>query len=109
MLLPPNATQEDVATLKESLGLDKPLPIQYFHFLSSLVRGDFGRSLVKQEERSLTPRHRDQPALLTAHDEGNDTLEVKLLPERPMDSLARSAIVLENIAVPAGRNRWVVD
>jgi len=45
LMLGDNATPEDVAKLRAELGLDKPLPAQYWDFLTHAVRGDFGRSL----------------------------------------------------------------
>lgn len=45
-LLPPDATAAQEATLRASLGLDRPLPNQYLDFLWGLPRFDFGRSLV---------------------------------------------------------------
>ena len=45
LMLGDNATPEDVARLRAELGLDKPLLVQYWDFLSRAVRGDFGRSL----------------------------------------------------------------
>lgn len=39
-----NATAEQVAQLREQLGLDKPLFVQYFDWLGELFRGDLGRS-----------------------------------------------------------------
>ncbi len=38
------ATPENVARLNRELGLDRPLPVQYVHWLSGIVQGDFGRS-----------------------------------------------------------------
>lgn len=38
------ATPENVATLNRQLGLDKPLPQQYFIWLGNILQGDFGRS-----------------------------------------------------------------
>ena len=38
------ATPENVARLNAQLGLDKPLPRQYFIWLGSLLQGDLGRS-----------------------------------------------------------------
>ncbi|MCX7339034.1 MAG: hypothetical protein NT037_00685 [Hyphomicrobiales bacterium] len=35
-----------VAELRERLGLDRPLHVQYLGFLTGLLRGDLGRSLV---------------------------------------------------------------
>jgi len=44
MLLGEEATAEDVARAKERWGLDQPLYVQYFKFLSSVAQGDFGKS-----------------------------------------------------------------
>lgn len=40
------ATPEQVAALKEQLGLNQPLPIQYLVFLSNLLRLNFGTSII---------------------------------------------------------------
>jgi peptide/nickel transport system permease protein len=40
------ATAEDITRMTERLGLDKPLPQQYFIYLTDLVRGDFGKSIL---------------------------------------------------------------
>lgn len=45
LLLGDDATPADVEQLRRELGLDKPLLVQYWDFLSRAVRGDFGRSL----------------------------------------------------------------
>ena len=45
MLLPPNASQADVQIMRHSLGLDRPLPVQYLHWLGDLARGQLGNSL----------------------------------------------------------------
>ena len=44
--LDPNIKPEDVARIKQNLGLDRPLWEQYFVWLFGLLRGDLGRSLV---------------------------------------------------------------
>lgn len=36
---------EVVAALRETLGLDRPIAVQYFDWLWGVVQGDFGRSL----------------------------------------------------------------
>ena len=48
LMLPDDATQEDIAQLRQALGLDRPLPLQYWLFISRAVRGDFGRSIKGQ-------------------------------------------------------------
>ena len=43
--LGPNATTEQVESLRQRLHLDQPLPVQYGHFIADLSRGDLGVSL----------------------------------------------------------------
>jgi len=45
LLLPADATPEDLARFRHALGFDRPLLEQYGRFLSGLLRGDFGQSL----------------------------------------------------------------
>lgn len=44
LLMPPDATTEQVADLRRTLGLDQPLWVQYGQFLIRAVQGDFGTS-----------------------------------------------------------------
>lgn len=44
VMLGETATQEAIERLRESLGLNDPLPIQYSHFLGDLLRGHLGDS-----------------------------------------------------------------
>lgn len=44
MILGQNATPETVAALRQQLGLDQPLLMRYFHWLTGMVQGDFGTS-----------------------------------------------------------------
>ena len=45
LILGPHYTVTKAEQLKHKLGLDKPLPIQYCMYLTSLARGDFGTSM----------------------------------------------------------------
>jgi ABC-type dipeptide/oligopeptide/nickel transport system permease component len=45
IMLGSQATKEDLARLRESLGLNEPLPVQYAHWMAHVVRGDLGRSI----------------------------------------------------------------
>ena len=45
LLLPVEATNEDIARLRTALGLDQPLIVQYLKFLANAATGDFGVSL----------------------------------------------------------------
>ncbi|MFP4201248.1 MAG: ABC transporter permease [Clostridia bacterium] len=44
LLAGPEAYEEDIELIRERLGLNDPLHIQYYRFISSAVRLDFGRS-----------------------------------------------------------------
>lgn len=48
-----SASDEDVAKLSAALGLDRPLLVQYLDWITGLLGGDFGTSLVSQE--NITP------------------------------------------------------
>lgn len=45
VMLGARATEESVAALREQLGLDEPLPIQYLTFVINAIRFEFGDSL----------------------------------------------------------------
>ncbi|MDI6753202.1 MAG: ABC transporter permease [Thermodesulfobacteriota bacterium] len=45
IILGVQATPENLTELRHKLGLDQPLTVQYWNWLSALVRGDFGRSI----------------------------------------------------------------
>src|SRR5499433_1286627 len=44
LLLPQNAGKEEFERYHKLLGLDKPIPVQYWKFASHAVQGDFGKS-----------------------------------------------------------------
>ena len=46
VILGDQASLEALAALREKLGLDRPLHLQYFDFLAGILQGDLGRSLV---------------------------------------------------------------
>jgi len=47
LLLPETATQADIEAMRRTLGLDRPLAVQYLAFLSDILRFDLGRSFVQ--------------------------------------------------------------
>jgi dipeptide transport system permease protein len=49
MMLPPQATQQDIIQLKAQYGLDRPIIIQYGIWLKDVVQGDFGVSIFMKE------------------------------------------------------------
>jgi peptide/nickel transport system permease protein len=60
----PHITEADITRLKHNFGLDKPLPIQYLHWLGNVVKGDFGYSSTNSED-VLTAITERIPATLT--------------------------------------------
>jgi len=50
MMTPPGASDADIQALQQSLGLDKPLPVQFVVWLQHALQGQFGNSI-----QSTTP------------------------------------------------------
>ncbi|HHP7236343.1 MAG TPA: ABC transporter permease [Desulfobacterales bacterium] len=46
LLLPPDATQQQVEDLRRHLGLDQPFWVQYSRFLKNALQGDVGKSFI---------------------------------------------------------------
>jgi ABC-type dipeptide/oligopeptide/nickel transport system permease component len=90
-MLGEGATGEDVAALRARLGLDEPLPTQYWSFLKGAVRADLGRSF-----RS------NQPV----------TTEIFTRIPRTMELAVASMFVASLVAIPLGiiaavfKGRW---
>ncbi|PRY13052.1 ABC transporter permease [Kineococcus rhizosphaerae] len=51
-ILGANATPDLVARLRDQLGLDRPLPVQYGTWLAGVLHGDLGRSVLSGDEVS---------------------------------------------------------
>ena len=81
LLVPPEATPEDIARVERVLGLDQPLPVQFMRYLGRIVQLDFGTSF-----------YSDQPAM---------QLVLSRLPATLQLSLAAIVIAIV-IGVPAG-------
>jgi peptide/nickel transport system permease protein len=45
VLLPPDASAEDIARFRTAMGFDDPFLVQYARFLKGATRGDFGQSI----------------------------------------------------------------
>lgn len=84
----PQATQEDVELVREQLGLNKPVPVQYVNYLTGLVKGDLGTSLRTK-----------RPVLVEVQGRYMNTVQLTLL------SLVWSVIVGVLIGVWSGRHR----
>lgn len=49
-ILGSNATPESIEALEEQLGLNQPLYVQYWNWLSGVFRGDLGRSIIDHQD-----------------------------------------------------------
>src|SRR6185437_10396237 len=47
------ATQEQLTQVRHVLGLDKPLPVQYWDYVTRIFHGDMGRSIISN--RAVAP------------------------------------------------------
>jgi len=45
VMLGPRASEQDIIQLREELGLNESLPVQYFTYIKNAVQGDFGNSI----------------------------------------------------------------
>lgn len=63
VMLGPRATPEAVASIEESLGLNKPMLVQYGYFLRDLAQGDLGDSIRKKEPVTTVIADRIGPTL----------------------------------------------
>jgi len=68
LILGDRATDEKAAELRHQLGLDQSLPLQYWHFISGILHGNFGMSLLyRQPVNSLVFRRIPVTFFLTGY------------------------------------------
>lgn len=63
IMLGPDATAADVASLRERMGLDEPLPVQYAVYLGSTLIGDLGQSIFLNRPVLQAIAERAEPTL----------------------------------------------
>ena len=61
-----NATGEQIAAIRNKLGLDDPLPVQFFRWLSAVLQGDLGISIFSNEPVAKLIGQRIEPTLSLA-------------------------------------------
>src|SRR5438067_13730523 len=61
VMLGEQATATDIAKLRESYGLDKPLPLQFVYWLGELARGNLGQSIFLQRPVTQALAERAEP------------------------------------------------
>lgn len=91
LLAGPNADGTVVAMVRHQLGLDLPLPQQFWHYIVRLLHGDFGQSMSSQRPVSEEIASRFTPTLLLT-----------------LSSMAWSCLfgLLIGVASAVWRNRW---
>ena len=63
VMLGEQATAADIAELRASYGLDKPLPVQFAYWLGELARGNLGQSIFLQRPVTQALLERAEPTL----------------------------------------------
>lgn len=58
VMLGDRADAEDVARVREELGFNEPVHIQYFNFMGQLLRGNLGKSIIHRTEVVFDLRYR---------------------------------------------------
>ncbi|MBB4567289.1 ABC transporter permease [Rhizobium leucaenae] len=61
VMLGPDATAQDIASLRARLGLDQPLALQYLYYFGQLLRGDLGQSIFLNEPVTSALVERAEP------------------------------------------------
>lgn len=68
MMLPDDATEQDIKAMEVKLGLDKPLPVQYGRYMIGILHGDLGTSTTyRTSVSSILASRLPSTARLTAY------------------------------------------
>jgi peptide/nickel transport system permease protein len=62
----PSATEQDIVEIRDKLGLDKPLPVQFARWVGGMFVGDFGESFFYKRQVSALIADRIEPTLSLA-------------------------------------------
>src|SRR6266581_5190616 len=92
LLISDKATAQDMALLKQQLGLDQPVPVQYWVFITNAVTGNLGKSLADKG---------DVGRLIA------DRFPNSLLIGAPALALSTALGIALGVAAAVGRNTWV--
>jgi peptide/nickel transport system permease protein len=92
LLVSDKATAQDIALLKQQLGLDQPVPVQYWVFISNAVRGNLGKSIADKGDVGHLIAERFPNSLMIGI---------------PALALSTMLGILLGTAAALGRNTWV--
>ncbi len=92
LLISDKATTQDIALLKQQLGLDQPVPVQYWVFITNAVSGNLGKSIADKGDVGRLLADRFPNSLLIGG------------PALALSTLLGMAL---GVAAAVGRNTWV--
>src|SRR5438128_1524726 len=92
LLISDKATAQDIALLKQQLGLDQPVPVQYWVFITNAVTGNLGKSIADKGDVGRLLADRFPNSLLIGG------------PALALSTLLGMAL---GVAAAVGRNTWV--
>ena len=92
LLISDKATAQDIALLKQQLGLDQPVPVQYWVFITNAVSGNLGKAIADKG---------DVGRLIA------DRFPNSLLIGGPALALSTVLGIALGVAAAVGRNTWV--
>ncbi len=91
------ATAEDVARIREQLGLDQPIPVQFARWIGQLLQGDLGTSIFTNLPVTTLIAQRLEPTLLLSL----TTITFAILVAVPLGTLAawRAGSLLDRVVM----------
>ncbi|MGD0962387.1 MAG: ABC transporter permease [Candidatus Acidiferrales bacterium] len=109
-MLGEGARDEDLNQLRQMLGLDSPLPVQYARYVSGVLRGDLGESFRFQPGFSTArAKGLSESAVLFRHAFGNALIPIPAILGLQFGILLAGAIVTEMIFSCPGIGRLAVQ
>ena len=102
IMMPAEATKEDIAMMRAYLGLDRPWPVQYWRFISRAEQGDFGRS-VRFNRPALAVVTERYPATLEL---GGLAILIVMLWGCPSASMPRCGATVPSTISAGAWRRW---
>ncbi len=92
LLISDKATEQDIALLKHQLGLDQPVPVQYWVFISNAVTGNLGKSIADKGDVGQLIANRFPNSLAIG---------------APALALSTALGIALGVAAAVGRNTWI--
>jgi len=95
VLLPPDATAEDVERFREAMGFNDPFIVQYGRFLKGALQGDFGQS-IRFRESDVRSMGRSSTGVIAIHLKKDDHVSSMNIISGDSAKTGRLLVVMEN-------------